>query len=296
MARKPKSPRRKRKVHHRRRWASVDFRRHRRLLGSAAVVVAGLTFVIAGLITVARLEAHVESRLLDRFGPPAVIFVDRPDRLAELAGDDLDKSISELLASDWTDDRLCRDIATRLSAVGWVARVNFVRRTADARFEVGADYRLPVAMVQQADEFLLVDGEGVRLPGTYLYNPAWKLIQGVNRAAPQAGAHWEGDDLDAALAIVAAVANEPYSDQITAVLVDNLGGRRHRLRNHIELATDRAGGRIRWGTAPGFELEENTVEQKLAILRENYRKTGRLDAHHPVIDISTFPDRFTIPG
>ncbi len=283
-------------MHHRSWWASYDFRRHRRLFSSAAFVVVALTFLVAGLIAVARLEAHVDRRLLDRFGPPTVTFVDRPEQLVELAGDDLDKSVSDLLTRDWTDDRLCRDIATRLAAVGWVARVNFVRRTADARFEVGAHYRLPVAMVQQADEFLLVDRKGVRLPGTYLYDPAWKLIQGLGGAAPQAGTHWEGDDLDAALAIVAAVAREPYNDQITAVLVDNLGGRRDPLRCHIELATDRAGGRIRWGTAPGFELEENTVEQKLAILRENYRKTGRLDAHHPVIDISTFPDRFTIPG
>ena len=74
------------------------------------------------------------------------------------------------------------------------------------------------------------------------------------------------------------------------------GGRRDPRACHIELMTDQAGGRIRWGSAPGSELEENGVQQKLALLRENFSKTGRVDARHAVIDVSTFPDRYTIPG
>ena len=46
----------------------------------------------------------------------------------------------------------------------------------------------------------------------------------------------------------------------------------------------------------GFEVEENLAPQKLALLRQNYAQTGRADAGHAVIDISTFPDRFHIPG
>ena len=40
----------------------------------------------------------------------------------------------------------------------------------------------------------------------------------------------------------------------------------------------------------------NSVAEKLAILTENYRQTGRADAGHAVIDISLYPDRFTIPA
>ena len=67
-------------------------------------------------------------------------------------------------------------------------------------------------------------------------------------------------------------------------------------KTNVELATDRAGGRIRWGSAPGLEIEENLPGQKLALLRQNFINTGRADADHPVIDVSTFPDRFTVPG
>ena len=75
-----------------------------------------------------------------------------------------------------------------------------------------------------------------------------------------------------------------------------LGGRVDGSASHIDLATDQDDGRIRWGSIPGAEVEENGVDQKLALLRANYRDTGRADAHHPVIDVSTFPDRFAVPG
>ncbi len=243
-----------------------------------------------------RLETHVQRQLRKRVDRPTVTFVDLPEPLTELASDDLRDSVSDLLAGDWTDSQLCRNMAMRLARVGWVAGVGFVRRRSDGRFEVSGRYRVPVAMVQQGAEFLLTDSQGLRLPGTYRYDPAWTLIQGVSRRAPAPGELWAGSDLQAGLMILAALAGEPFGDQVTAVLVENVGGRRDPRRSHIELATDRAGGRIRWGSAPGFELEENTVEQKLAILRENHRRTGRADADHPIIDISTFPDRFTIPG
>jgi hypothetical protein len=234
--------------------------------------------------------------ILDRVGRPTLAFVDLPEQLTELALDDLTAAVSDVLAREWIDDRICRDIATRLEGVGWLETVEFVRRTGDGRFEVSCRYRIPAALVQQDGEFLLVDRDGVRLPGTYLYTPTWKVVQGVGTRASSPGQKWEAADLEAGLAVVAALEREAFGHQVTGVLVDNFDGRRDARKSHIELATDRAGGRIRWGSAVGAELEENSLEQKMAILRENYRQTGRLDANHPVIDISVFRDRFTIPG
>jgi len=243
-----------------------------------------------------RLNAHVDRLLLRDRPDPVVEFVDLPKELVTLANYDLHSSLFDLLGREWTDDRLCGEMATRIARVGWVSRVNFVRRTGGGRFEISCRYRLPAALVEQGDRFFLADAEGVRLPGVYVHNPAWRLIEGVSKPAPPPGVRWDGDDLRAGLAVLAAVQREPFGRQIVGVVVDNFGGRRDPRTCQIELMTDRAGGRIRWGSAPGSELEENGVQQKLVLLRENFRKTGRVDAQHAVIDVSTFPDRYTIPG
>jgi len=247
-------------------------------------------------MAVARLDAHVDELVLERHDP-AVSFLDLPKQVSTLAGDALHNGLIDVLARrSWIDDDVCREMAGRLESSGWVARVNFVRRSSDASFEVSCRYRVPVAMVQRDAEFYLVDQDAVRLPGQYLYHPESPLVQGVTAAPPGPGVTWAGQDVRAGLAVLAAIRSEPFSRQVTAVLVDNFDGRRDHRDVHLELATDRSGGRIRWGSAPGRELEENTVAQKVAILRANYARTGRVDADHPIIDISTLPDRFTIPG
>jgi hypothetical protein len=250
----------------------------------------------ASAVAVARLEGHVDQQLVARYGGPTLVFVDRPARLTDLVLDELRATVADHLTRAWTEETLCRDLAERLAANAWVSRIRFVRRTGDARIEVGVVYRAPAALVQRGGTFQLVDRDGIRLPGTYLYNPEWKIIQGVAQAPPEPGRRWPGDDLAAGLAVLAAVDAEPFADQVTAVVVEDFGGRRSGQAGHIELATDRAGGRIVWGSAPGMEIAENHLDQKLAILRANFQETGRIDAGHPMIDITTYPDRFTIPG
>jgi hypothetical protein len=100
--------------------------------------------------------------------------------------------------------------------------------------------------------------------------------------------------LQAGLKLLRIVAAEPYFDQIAGILVDNYSGRSDPRGSHVELLTDRHGGRIRWGSAPGRELEENSIAQKLALLRQNFTSTGRADANRLVIDIATYPDRFIV--
>jgi hypothetical protein len=295
MRRKPKAQReRKRQTARFRAILSSPLRR--RILRGGGVSALIIALALAGNAGMTRVEEHVHSQVTEREHQPVLAFIDLPQQVAELCEVDLRESLADLLTRKWTDDTLCREMAERVGKIGWVARVNFVRRTGDGRFEISARYRLPAAMVQHDGKFMLIDRESFRLPGTYLYTPRWKLIRGVEANAPPAGTHWDGKDIEAALNVIAAIANELFGDQVTTVVVDNVGGRRKPMRSHIELATDLENGRIRWGSAPGFEVEENTVEQKLAILRENFRRTGRADAGHSVIDISTFPDRFTIPG
>ena len=296
MARKPKRKQRRRKAAKPGLWARLGDEQRRRVLRGGGTALLVLSLIGAGSVAMVRLQMHVREMVVER-ADATVALVDLPAPLVDLADRELRDSLADIIAQpDWMDDRICRAMATRLEASGWVAKVNHFRRSGDARFEVSCQYRLPFAMVQQDGDFYLVDVKGVQLPGMYLYDPAWRLIQGVEKPPPRPGARWEGDDLRAGLRVAQALRFEPFSEQITAVLVENFDGRADIRRSHLELATDRAGGRIRWGSAPGLELEENSVEQKLAILRENYRRTGRADANNPIIDVSTFADRFTIPG
>jgi hypothetical protein len=277
-------------------WATWGQKGHLRLLYRTGWCLLAMVLIAGGVVGMHRLDGHVHDRLLDHSPPSALTIVDVPDALRGVADSDLHDALLPLMEIEWTDDRLCKELALRAGAVGWVREVRSVRRLSDARFEVRCAYRLPFAMVQQAGEFVLVDREGVRLPGSYLYDSTYLLVQGVEHPAPEVGRPWEGADLTAGLTLITALVAEPFSEQITAVLVNNFAGRQDRRRVHIELATDRAGGRIRWGSAPGRELEENTLAQKLALLRANFEQTGRVDRHHPVIDVSTFPDRISVPS
>lgn len=294
MARKPKK--KKRAVLLTGWWLSIQPDRRKRILQVAGGSTLAVMIVVAASGVIGRLDRHVRSLVHDEFPDARVRYVDLPESMQALAKKDLDQSVEDLLRRPWTDDALCRDMAHRIEQLGWVRRVGFVRRTPNGQFDIGAEYRQPFAMVQQDTVFNLVDVHGVLLPGSYRYDPRWSLVQGVAASAPQVGSTWEGGDLRAGLAVLERIKVEPFAGQITAALVDNYGGRIDKRSNHITLATDRAGGRIEWGSAPGQEVEENDVEQKIALLRANFRETGRADAHHAVIDVSTYPDRFTIPG
>jgi len=264
-------------------------------------VVAGFYFVvivgaaIVGVYGTRRLEASVEDRVRERY-LPRITLLDLPPELAESTRRELQERVAPLLDRAWTEPDLPRKMADALRESGWVERVLFVRRTGNGHFLISCRYRTPVAMIQQGVEYYLLDREGVRLPGRYVQDSSWKVVSGVSASAPAPGAPWVGDDLRAGLAVIERVVGEDFAEQIVGVSVENFAGRRNRWKSHIELITDGPHGRIRWGSAPGQELEENAFAQKLAILRENFRQTGRVDAHYPVIDVSTFPDQFTIPG
>ena len=279
------------------RWALLDIARIR-AVRRAGLVVAGLTALVAGTAYgVHALDGHVDRILLQRAAPPSRLQLPGvPVLLRGLADADVKELVEPLLGRSWTQPDLCRRIAQAVRQSGWVKTLHHVRRLSDGSFQIFCDYRRPVAIVAGDDGYVLVDSDRVRLPGVYAYHHSWKVIEGVQALPPRAGMTWVGDDLRAGIALVQELVDEPFAKQVTAVLVHNFKGRIDPYRCHIELATDRAGGRIRWGSAPGRELEENSISQKMAILRANFSTTGRLDAHHAIIDISTLPDRYALPG
>ncbi len=276
----------------RRSWlASVDPEKKRRAAGIALRVVLALVVMSCVGVGLAKLDHRVHA---DEFfeGSPELVLADVPDELEPI----IREHLAPALDVAWTEPTLCRRIADRLAESGWVAGVKRVRRLPDGTVTVGCAYRQPFALVQLADGFVLVDETGVRLPGRYPYSPSLPLIQGAAAAPPEPGQVWKAGDVVAGVSVLRMLAREAFADQVTAVLVANYDGRHDPHSAHLELATDRAGGRIVWGSAPGEEIEENTAAQKLAILRRNHELHGRIDAGFPVIDVTTFPDRFTTPS
>lgn len=279
----------------RKKTTPMDPAKRRRLILVSSIVVASLAGLSGATLGMVGLDRYVD-QIACRRTTPQLVLTDMPNEIADLAQAEVEQSVIPLLRENWTDPTLPRRMAESLAAVGWVGRVRFVRRTGDGRFGVSCRYRVPVARIRQGGSFILVDAEGIRLPGTYWQAAEWMLIEGVEQPAPLAGEVWKGSDLQVGLAMVQLLRGEPFLDQIRSIRVENSGGRKDRWRSHVEIATDEPNGRIRWGSPPGAEIEENSAAEKLALLRENYRRTSRIDANYLVIDVSTFPDRFTVPG
>ncbi len=208
----------------------------------------------------------------------------------------VEQKLAEFYDRDWIDSTLCEQVARRLADCPWVEAVKRVSKAEPGLIRVQCDYRRPQALVQHGEYFYMVDEYGVRLPGVYGYEPGWMLVQGVSSAAPDPGETWPGNDIAAGLRLASLILDQPYARQVVAVSMHNYQGREDPYRSHIELVTDSAGNRILWGSAPGEELEENSADQKLRILAENFRRHGRIDAHQPRIDISVFPSRYLIPA
>lgn len=260
-------------------------RRRAAMAGKFVVVVAVVAGAVVGIRAMdARVKQHPDYQLA-----PAIVLLDVPTSLESRIYELVDQATNR----PWLDDSLCRDIATKLDDSPWVKTVRFVRRTSDATLEISADYREPTALVQIDGNFCLISDDGMRLPGEYEYHPSYVVIQGASAPPPAPGKFWPGEDIAVALEMIKRLKTEPFYDQITGVIVSNFEGRQSRHDPHIELAAAPSGSRILWGSPPGEEIEEPTFAQKVAILAENDRLWGRIDARRNKIDVSTFSDSFT---
>lgn len=259
-----------------------------------AIVLAGFT-LLAGEAS-ARLDRAIEQKLLAEIPHSQIVFVDLPAQVSALAEGELRSLVEPFTADVWTEETLCRRIGAQVRTSGWIESLTHVRRKADGTIEISARYRLPVASVPMGTGVALVDALGTRLPGTYAHQPSWPVIVGVRANAPPPGEVWSGADLQAALDLLAVLGHEEFLPQVAGIDVRNFDGRVDGLLPHIDLLTDRAGGRIRWGSAIGREVEENTPAQKIALLRTNYHQTGRIDGGYAVIDVSTYANEVIVAG
>ena len=178
------------------------------------------------------------------------------------------------------DPRLTHDAAEAYRASPWVLDVRRIEKRLPDQLVVELDLRRPVAVVQTPDGTRTVDAQAVVLPLNLCLweqdQPPLPRIAGVASEPPEPGSHWADARLDAALAVRAAVADDPaLLDRLHTIDVRNVAGERSRHESEIVLFTHDS-VRVAWGRAPNAKnsATEIPVPEKLATLRR------RLDDSH----------------
>jgi hypothetical protein len=174
------------------------------------------------------------------------------------------------------DPDLVPSVAASFASNPWVRRVVAVERAFPDQVRVRLEMRTPKLSVRRAGGLILVDRDGVRLPGAYATVPLRAMeVTGVASVPPAAGRAWEGPEIARALEMAALAEGERILRglDIRAVDVSNLNGRRDPKSPDLSLVT--AGGAvIGWGRAPTDpRFGEPALSEKLDNLRraaENY--------------------------
>jgi hypothetical protein len=276
------------------------------------LVAAALTGTLGGLsYGYYRLRHHVQDRLAYPGLPPRIAMKNQPVWMSDALAEQIALAVRPKVARSAMDDRLLRDVHDVLAANPWVKKVKQVRRAyghaAGDTLEIDAEYRAPVALVQTTKEFILVDGEGTKLPERFpagqppriVYGDDGRLnlriIEGVGAAAPfQDGHVWSGEDLQAGLDLVKLLFNQPYAEEIQRVNVANFKGRKNPREAQLVLVT-KYRTEIRWGEPVRLPFHsEISPAAKLETLSRVHQQYGRIDANHSWLDIRL--DKVTHPA
>ena len=249
-----------------------------------AWVVATCGLVTAWVLGVPRLEAYaaehrsvadVQVRLLD---------------LAPWVGPALESSLAETAARHIGPDPFRRtdlvDAREALLDTGWFVSVDQVRRVGPQLVEVTAVAAEPFAVVHDpvGRRHHLVDGEGRLLPRTFqsAEQTGYIAITGVMYDRPaHPGMMWPGNDVTAALELVALIIGKPWQSQVARIDVA-----RHWKDGSIRMITDR-GCTITWGRAPGDEAGGDVPAlQKLSYLDYHHDQYGHIGRGLDELDIT----------
>ena len=228
------------------------------------------------------------------------------------------------------DRKLAQKVYDRAAANPWVRRVRRVRICPNTGapggiVEADLEFRRPAACARYGSDYYYVDAKGCRLPATqvpmwvitlqdrrgravrqvsYLSRgeipPAWRnaaqrihyiVVDGVTGAPPPPGWQWPGEDLVAALRLIALVAPRPYYPQITLIDVRNHAARITRNEPELRMYAQLGRGRptdIRFGRfpAPGGGDYVISPQRKISYLDEYVADhAGRLAGVNIYLDL-----------
>jgi hypothetical protein len=158
--------------------------------------------------------------------------------------------------------------------------------------EVFLKFRRPAAFIEVRDGFLLVDSQGVRLPGAYgaphVGAVDLMIVRGVTVPPPEVGRKWDDPALAAGVRVAEAVNARQKTFKLAYIDVSNVGGRVNPRASEVSLVTEQ-NTQIKWGMAPTHQaalLQEKTPEEKVAYLEHVYQQLhGQVDGVLEYIDI-----------
>ncbi len=172
------------------------------------------------------------------------------------------------------DPGLVERVGRTFEECAWIKRVTAVERVFPDRLRVRFEFRTPHVAVKRHDGYVIVDAEGVRLPGVYTEPPRscerTVQIAGVASLPPEPGRPWTDPALKAAMGLADFAQENPLLARLRVREVDvsNFDGKLDARRSEVAFLTA-AGATIAWGRAPGAgKFGEPSNEEKLENLRE----------------------------
>jgi hypothetical protein len=287
---------------------SIDQAWLAQMLIKAAVAVILLG---GGAFAFVSMRQHVLDDLAHPAAPPVLVLRNRPPWMSEALAEQILKSARPKTPKSALDHELVAEVGQVLEHNAWVREVKQVKRvygkSAGDTVEVDCEFRAPIALVAFRNEYLLVDGDSVRLPEKFgpstlpriLLGPDGKMnlriIEGVAAMPPFVdGQKWVGEDLSAALDMAKLLYGRPFTEEIERINVANFKGRKNPRDAQIVLFT-KYRSEVRWGEPIKLPFyAELPPVQKLERLGLICQKYGRVDGGHSWVDIRL--DKVTYPA
>ncbi len=171
------------------------------------------------------------------------------------------------------DDALVGKVGKAFEDCAWIKSVTSVERVFPDQLRVRFEYRRPHVAVRCENGYVIVDADGVRLPGVYVDPPPCERsvqVAGVGGRAPEPGKAWDSAALKAGMALADYVDATPLLARLRVreVNVANHGGRLDPRMSEAILATA-SGVELAWGRTPDTaRYGDPSPEEKLENLRE----------------------------
>jgi hypothetical protein len=171
------------------------------------------------------------------------------------------------------DPGLVEQVGKTFEACPWVRKVTAVERVFPDKLLIKFEYRRAHVAVRRENGFVLVDRDGVRLPGVYAAPPSCDRpvqVAGVTSLPPEPGKPWQDDALRAAVAMADYIPENTLLSRlgIREVDVTNFAGRQDPRVSEMSLVASN-GCRLAWGrTSTTSKYGDLSTEEKMENLRE----------------------------